>query len=85
MINGTPKGPLSEQVTERMIERIEDLGRISLMVNSMIDEMNNYVCDNKQLFMKVFEKPEDVAELFDFFNDLYRALHEVLAVTDGEG
>lgn len=85
MINGSPKGPMSEQVTERMIERIEDLGRISLMTESMIEEMNNYVCDSKTLFMKVFNKPEEVAELFDFFHDLYRALHEIQQVADGEG
>lgn len=85
MINGDHKGPMSEQVTERMIERIEDLGRISLMVDSMIDEMQNYICDNKPLFMKVFSKPEDVAELFDFFNEVYHALHEIKQVSDGEG
>lgn len=84
MINGDYKGPVSEQVTERMIERIEDLGRISLMVHSMVDEMQNYVCDNKKLFMKVFEKPEDVSELFDFFHDLYNALQEIQKVADGE-
>lgn len=84
MINGDHKGPMSHQVTERMIERIEDLGRISLMVDSVIDEMQNYTCDNKNLFMKIFKKPEDVSELFDFFNNVYHALHEIQQVANGE-
>lgn len=84
MINGD-KSQISEQVTERMIERIEDLGRISLMVDSMIEEMQNYVCDSKPLFMKVFNTPDEVAELFDLFHDLYHALHEIQKVADGEG
>lgn len=83
MLNGDEKNVMAHQLTNRMIERIEDLGKISLMANFVLDEMEEYSCDNKSLFVKMFSQKENLIELYDFLIQIQESLKNIQEIADG--
>jgi len=84
MLNGDRKHSLDHRISDRVVERIEDLGRISLMLQSILEEMSNYHCDSKESFREVFGCADNLDELYELFNDLHESLFDVQQIADGD-
>jgi hypothetical protein len=84
MINGDRDAKLTNAIIDRVIKRGEDLGKISVMLDITLDQLDEFGCSSKEEFIERFRNPDELDALNDFLGNLYNDLYLIQELADGE-